>query len=72
MYLENAMATVEKDGAEWASITVADAKTGAIVGSATIPSFNPNTLNITNYNSQLTSYTYEPGSTMKYTHLWLL
>lgn len=65
MYLENAMATVEKDGAEWASITVADAKTGAIVGSATIPSFNPNTLNITNYNSQLTSYTYEPGSTMK-------
>lgn len=65
MYLENAMATIEKDGVEWASITIADAKTGAIVGSATIPSFNPNTLNITNYNSQLTSYTYEPGSTMK-------
>ena len=51
MYLENAMAKIEKDGAEWASITIADAKTGAIVGSSSIPSFNPNILNITNYNS---------------------
>lgn len=65
MYLENAMAKIEKDGAEWASITIADTKTGAIVGSSSIPSFNPNILNITNYNSQLSSFTYEPGSTMK-------
>ena len=38
---------------------------GAIVGSASSPSFNPNTLNIKNYNNPLTSYVYEPGSTMK-------
>ena len=50
---------------DWVQITVADAHTGAIIGSSTYPSFDPNKLNITNYNNPLTSYQYEPGSTMK-------
>ncbi len=65
MYLENAILELEQYNAEWASITIADAKTGAIVGSASSPSFNPNILEIENYNNPLTSYSYEPGSTMK-------
>lgn len=65
LYLENAIAKLEDYSLDWATITIADAKTGAIVGSASSPSFNPNKLNITNYNNPLVSYTYEPGSTMK-------
>ena len=65
LYLENAIDKLEKLGMEWATITIANAKTGAIVGSASSPSFDPNILNITNYNNPLTSYAYEPGSTMK-------
>ncbi len=65
LYLENAVTEFEAYDPSWVSLTVADAKTGAIIGSATSPSFDPNKLNITNYNNPLTSYTYEPGSTMK-------
>lgn len=50
---------------EWSILTVMDAKTGKILGSATTPSFDPNILNITNYENPLVSYNYEPGSTMK-------
>ena len=50
---------------DWVNITVADAHTGAIIGSSTYPSFDPNKLNIVNYNNPMTSYQYEPGSTMK-------
>ena len=49
----------------WLTITVADAKTGAIVGTASAPNFDPNTLNISSYLTPLTQYAYEPGSTMK-------
>lgn len=50
----------------WFTINVMDAKTGAIVGSASSPNYNPNTLeNLTNYVNPLIGYTYEPGSTMK-------
>ena len=65
LYLENAIDEIEDYKIDWATITIADAKSGAIVASASSPSFNPNTLNITNYNNPLTSYVYEPGSTMK-------
>lgn len=66
MYLENAISDlVNNYSTDWVTITVADAKTGAIVGSASNPTFDPNKLNITNYNNPLVAYTYEPGSTMK-------
>ena len=51
---------------EWMTFTVMDANTGAIVASASIPSFNPNELNtIESYLNPLVAYQYEPGSTMK-------
>ena len=65
IFIDNAVNIVNQKGASWISLTVADAKTGAIVGSSSSPSFNPNKLNITNYNNPMISYTYEPGSTMK-------
>ena len=66
MYLENALNEMgNKSKFEWATVTVADAKTGAILGSASTPSYDPNKLNITDYNNPLVSYSYEPGSTMK-------
>lgn len=65
LYLENAIKEIENFNIDWATITIADAKTGAIVGSTSSPSYNPNLLNITDYNNPLVSYTYEPGSTMK-------
>jgi cell division protein FtsI/penicillin-binding protein 2 len=51
---------------DWAIFTVMDAKTGAIVASATAPTFNPNNLStLKSYQNPLVSYEYEPGSTMK-------
>ncbi|MCM1371331.1 MAG: penicillin-binding protein [Clostridium sp.] len=50
---------------EWMILTVMDAKTGKVLGSATTPSYDPNKLNITNYENPLVTYAYEPGSTMK-------
>ena len=58
---------------EWMFITVMNAKTGEILASATSPSFDPNVRNITNYENPLSSYLYEPGSTMKtYTYMCAL
>ncbi|MDD4187828.1 MAG: penicillin-binding transpeptidase domain-containing protein [Bacilli bacterium] len=65
MYLENAIMEMEKKGLEWATFTIADAKSGAIIASSSSPSFDPNVLEIENYSNPLTSYAYEPGSTMK-------
>lgn len=50
---------------KWMILTVMDAKTGAIVASSTLPSFDPNILDITNYENPLVTYAFEPGSTMK-------
>ena len=55
----------EESDAQWMIAVVADAKTGKILGSATSPTFNPNTKEISNYLNPLVSYTYEPGSVMK-------
>lgn len=65
--LENSITNFSKDKElEWAIFVVMDAKTGAIVGSATNPNFNPNTLeNLNSYLNPLVGYQYEPGSTMK-------
>ena len=67
LILEDAMNKLEENNEfAWATFTVMDAKTGAIVGSASSPDFNPNTLEgLTNYVNPLVGYTYEPGSTMK-------
>lgn len=50
---------------EWFNITIMDAKTGALLATATTPSFNPNVRDITNYLDSTVSSPYEPGSTMK-------
>ncbi len=67
LILEDAVHTLEeKYNMAWFTFSVMDAKTGAIVGSASSPNFNPNTLEgLTNYVNPLVGYTYEPGSTMK-------
>ena len=63
--LENAVDASDKYSPEWMTISVMDAKTGDILGSASSPSYDPNILNITNYENPLTSFVYEPGSVMK-------
>ena len=65
-FTESAMDELtEKAKPEWAVVAIMNAKTGAILASSTSPSFNPNKLNITNYENPLVSYAFEPGSTMK-------
>ncbi len=55
---------------EWFQLSVLDAKTGKILGTTSTPSFDPNIRNIVNYENPVTSYTFEPGSTMKtYTYM---
>ena len=50
---------------DWITITIANARTGAILGSASSPSFNPNRLDIENFVNPLVGFAYEPGSTQK-------
>ncbi len=65
-FTESAMDELTKSAKpEWAVLSIMNAKTGAILASSTSPSFNPNKLNITNYENPLVSYAFEPGSTMK-------
>lgn len=65
-FLERTAAEVyEQYNPEWLIAVVADAKTGAILGSTSYPSFDPNIKNITNYLNPLVSFAYEPGSIMK-------
>ena len=45
---------------EWLTISIMDAKTGAILGSGSTPSFNLNELEIESYLNPLTTYQYEP------------
>ena len=66
LFIENAVKKAQNDSeAEWVVMGVMDAKTGAILGYSSTPSFDPNIRNLTNYMDPLVSYTYEPGSTMK-------
>ena len=44
---------------------VMNAKTGAILGYDSYPSYNPNIRNIEDYNDYVSAYVYEPGSVMK-------
>lgn len=66
LYVENAVKDIAQYGnLDWMTFSVMDAKTGAIVATSSNPTFNPNKLVISNYLNPLTSYVYEPGSTMK-------
>ena len=65
MFAEQAMNKLEEHELEWATISVMNAKTGEILGVASSPSFDNNTLEITSYYDPFVSNTYEPGSTMK-------
>ncbi len=60
----------QKYPSEWLIIVVADAKTGKILASSQEPSFDPNTLEITNWIDYTVGQAYEPGSIMKiYTYM---
>ncbi len=65
MYTQQAITTLEQGKPNWAVAAIVDAKTGAILGLASSPSFNNNTLEIKTYYDPFVSYTFEPGSTMK-------
>ena len=66
LFVENAVKNAEeKSNAEWIVMGIMDAKTGAILGYSSTPSYDPNIRNLTNYMDPLVSNTYEPGSTMK-------
>ncbi len=66
LYVENGVKELAKNNnMDWLTISVMDAKTGAILASSSNPSFNLNKLDVKEYLNPLTSYQYEPGSTMK-------
>lgn len=65
-FIEQAINNSDKEyDWEWFTMTIMDAKTGAILGTMTSPDFDPNYRNITNYLDLMVSSPYEPGSTMK-------
>ena len=66
LFIENEVKkTAASSKGEWVVMGVMDAKTGAILGYSSTPSFDPNIRNLKNYMDPLVSYAYEPGSTMK-------
>ena len=66
LFLEQSLLTLSDEADfEWITFNMMDAKTGKILATASKPSFDPNVKNITNYLNPLTSFTFEPGSTMK-------
>jgi len=73
-FAENTVNDLQEYEADWSLVSVMDAKTGAILASATTPSYNPNSLSSDmSYQNPLVSYVYEPGSVMKtYTYMCAL
>ena len=66
LFTHDVVKKAEEDSeAEWVILVVADAKTGAILGYSSTPSFDPNLRDMTSYIDPLTGLSYEPGSTMK-------
>lgn len=65
-FIEQALNNASVDYSfDWFTMVIADAKTGAILGMSTSPSFNPNLRDMTNYIDYNVASSYEPGSTMK-------
>ncbi len=64
-FVEQALKRATDFGFEWFNMTIADAKTGAIIATSQAPSFDLNERNMTNYLNYAVSSPYEPGSTMK-------
>ena len=65
-FVEQAINNSHKSyGWEWFTITIMDAKTGAILATSSSPSFDPNKRDISNYMDLFSQTPYEPGSTMK-------
>ena len=65
-FIEQAIINSDRDyDWEWFHISVLDAKTGAVLGTSTSPSFDPNKRDILNYLDMFLQSPYEPGSTMK-------
>lgn len=65
--LENSIKNLEENYTfDWATLSVMNAKTGEILGSATSPNFDLNTRDdLDSYLNPFISYQYEPGSVMK-------
>lgn len=70
-FVEQAVSEAAEDyDFDWFSVVVADAKTGAILGTSQSPSFNPNKKDIENWTDITVAEAYEPGSIMKiYTYM---
>ena len=65
-FVEQAITNADKNyDWEWYTLTIMDAKTGAILATSSSPSFDPNKRDITNYLDLFSQTPYEPGSTMK-------
>ena len=66
LFIENEVKKASNNSkGEWVVMGVMDAKTGAILGYSSTPSYDPNIRNLKSYLDPLVSYVYEPGSTMK-------
>lgn len=66
LFIENVVKNAQNESeAEWVLMAAMNAKTGAILGYASTPSFDPNLRNMTSYIDPIATLTYEPGSTMK-------
>ena len=66
LFVENAVKKAQSESrGEWVLMGVMDAKTGAILGYSSTPSFDPNIRNLKSYMDPFVSNAYEPGSTMK-------
>lgn len=68
LFVENGIKEISSNNdMDWLTFSVMDAKTGAIVATSSNPNFNLNTLEgiDKSWLNPLTTYTYEPGSTMK-------
>lgn len=71
LFVEQALSNASKKYKfDWMTMVIADAKTGAILGLAQTPTYDPNTKDISNWYDYTVSYPYEPGSIMKiYTYM---